>query len=159
MTDIELELYHHGIKGMKWGRRRYQNKDGSLTPAGKKKAREDSNKKQLTREQKAAVKLGVAATATALTLYGTYKVAKFAGRKAADNFFLANGGNIVHPNRGYMLARRNQIAGLANLRGSSVSNGVKAVGYSVVAAGLATFGAVEARNLRKESNATPSTKK
>lgn len=31
------ELYHHGIKGMKWGVRRYQNKDGSLTPAGKKR--------------------------------------------------------------------------------------------------------------------------
>lgn len=30
-------LYHHGIKGMRWGVRRYQNKDGSLTPAGKKR--------------------------------------------------------------------------------------------------------------------------
>lgn len=28
------ELYHHGIKGMKWGQRNYQNKDGSLTAAG-----------------------------------------------------------------------------------------------------------------------------
>ena len=29
------ELYHYGILGMKWGIRRYQNKDGSLTPEGK----------------------------------------------------------------------------------------------------------------------------
>lgn len=31
------ELYHHGIKGQKWGVRRFQNKDGSLTSAGKKR--------------------------------------------------------------------------------------------------------------------------
>ena len=30
------ELYHHGIKGQKWGVRRFQNPDGSLTEAGKK---------------------------------------------------------------------------------------------------------------------------
>lgn len=30
------ELYHHGVKGMKWGVRRYQNPDGSLTAKGKK---------------------------------------------------------------------------------------------------------------------------
>jgi hypothetical protein len=30
-------LTHWGVKGMKWGVRRYQNSDGSLTPAGKKR--------------------------------------------------------------------------------------------------------------------------
>ena len=36
-------LSHHGIKGMKWGVRRFQNKDGSLTAAGKRRARENAS--------------------------------------------------------------------------------------------------------------------
>lgn len=32
---MDNNLQHHGIKGQKWGIRRFQNKDGSLTPAGK----------------------------------------------------------------------------------------------------------------------------
>ena len=35
MTNEETELYHHGIKGQKWGVRNYQNEDGTLTEEGK----------------------------------------------------------------------------------------------------------------------------
>ena len=48
------ELYHHGTKGMKWGIRRYQNADGSLTAAGKKRYNDELERvKKETSEVKA----------------------------------------------------------------------------------------------------------
>ena len=83
------ELYHHGIKGMKWGVRRFQNKDGTRTAAGKKRYadnnssknenEENSNseqtkKKGLTDKQKKAIKVGAIVAGTALAAYGSYKI-------------------------------------------------------------------------------------
>lgn len=42
---VNGELYHHGTKGMRWGHRRYQNKDGTLTEAGKKRYAKDAKSK------------------------------------------------------------------------------------------------------------------
>lgn len=46
------ELYHHGIKGQRWGVRRYQNEDGTRTEAGKKRYSENYNEQQRKRDEK-----------------------------------------------------------------------------------------------------------
>lgn len=83
------ELFHHGIKGQKWGIRRYQNADGTLTPEGAKrygtvenlqKARQDKAKRGLSgdtkRKIKTAAKVAGIAALTGAAAYGAYKVGK-----------------------------------------------------------------------------------
>ena len=43
------ELYHHGIKGQKWGVRRYQNSDGTLTSKGKNRYSRDAREKEFNK--------------------------------------------------------------------------------------------------------------
>lgn len=61
------ELYHYGVKGMKWGVRRYQNKDGSLTPEGKAKV-EDKEQRRKAFAKKVAI--GAAAVGVTMVVLG-----------------------------------------------------------------------------------------
>ncbi len=71
------ELYHHGIKGQKWGVRRFQNEDGTLTEEGKARYIKDQQRKEKVKEyaksavvatvKATAVLVGLAATATILS--------------------------------------------------------------------------------------------
>lgn len=83
-------IYHHGVKGQKWGHRRYQNQDGSLTPEGmarykkyrdmymragysRKQASELATRKQQQHDAKMRRKYkNGAAAAGAATAFGAY---------------------------------------------------------------------------------------
>ena len=75
-------LYHHGIKGQKWGVRRFQNKDGTLTPAGKERYDNDGNNERVEspeeRKKRIArnVAIGAAAATAAIAAIGYMKYSK-----------------------------------------------------------------------------------
>ena len=54
------ELAHHGIKGQKWGVRRFQNADGTLTAKGRKRYGEDLDINDRSRQNVAKIRLGEA---------------------------------------------------------------------------------------------------
>lgn len=82
------ELRHYGIKGQRWGVRRFQEEDGSLTPAGKERYADDldSNKKQIQNEKqdtkkntiftKRNIAIGATAAVAALAVIGYMRYKK-----------------------------------------------------------------------------------
>ncbi len=94
-------LAHHGIKGQKWGIRRFQNEDGSLTKAGKERYNEqnspnssdnsENQKFHLTEKQKKYCKTVAIATGAALVVYGhpEAKHTSQAERRLKRKFYLS----------------------------------------------------------------------
>ena len=88
------ELYHHGIKGQKWGIRRFQQENGTLTSAGRERYADaiaksatnvssdtknngsSTNSSQRKEKLKKIAKAAAVTAGTAALAYGTYKLAK-----------------------------------------------------------------------------------
>lgn len=86
-------LYHHGIKGQKWGIRRFQNEDGSYTSEGKERRRTgDSEKRKISKSTVKKVLIGAAAISTVAAAVYVKKhpeviakvVSKFSSTKTKD---------------------------------------------------------------------------
>ena len=72
-------IEHHGIKGQKWGVRRYQNSDGTLTELGKKKLR-TQHKRLISKDYKAQ-KASMKANAEEAKAAGTRSERRYQARK------------------------------------------------------------------------------
>lgn len=81
MNTRPAELYHHGILGMHWGVRRYQNEDGSLTPAGKARFNKVASSERLRKRN----------TKQAIKILSTNKKSFMLRSKALENMALVTG--------------------------------------------------------------------
>lgn len=71
----ESYLMHHGVKGQKWGVRRYQNPDGTLIHPKQKKTLSPEEKEARKQKIKKAAIIGAAVIGTAALAYGVYRYA------------------------------------------------------------------------------------
>ena len=70
------ELYHHGIKGQKWGIRRWQNEDGTLTEEGKARYGTVENFEKAQKRKKIARNIAIGAGAAAVVGGGIYALTR-----------------------------------------------------------------------------------
>lgn len=91
-------MYHHGIKGQKWGIRRFQNPDGTWTNAGKERYGDSDGESRVAKEKPtadnkkkvaigvatgAAIVAGTVLTAYLVKKYGAKDVSEIAGKASA----------------------------------------------------------------------------
>lgn len=90
MTQIRSDghcLVHHGIKGQRWGVRRYQNKDGTLTKAGKQHTQSEQNKSNTAKKVATGVAIGAGVGLAAAGVALAVKKGKsFVNKKSSQSF-------------------------------------------------------------------------
>ena len=147
VDDKTEDLQHHGIKGQKWGIRRFQNRDGSLTAAGKRRVNSDSSddtQNESRRSGKAGKTVAKAALG-ALAVGGTaYLLANPATREALGKYGKTAVSKIGN------FAKSEKVKEAGKKVGKKLGERAEKVGNAMLDASLLSVGAIGISKLEKK---------
>lgn len=144
------ELYHWGIKGMKWGVRRYQNKDGTLTPAGKRRYADDPEARSAVEVAKKNVKKANADYAKATNEYNKKTLGGLVYNKEATQKLLDSSRKVKYAKEDLKDAKTKlKIPSKKSKRELALEQEYQNKGYSAEEAELAAYKRVKAEKVLK----------